>query len=117
MKLRFIEDPGHGWLEVPINLLRELGIEDAISECSYYSAWTKCVYLEEDCDAGIFDMEATKAGWEYEIDREYQEQTFVRGLPNYPYTNRKKFKKKWDESYVFYRQLKEMNDNPQSPTA
>ena len=117
MKLRFIEDPGHGWLEVPINLLRELGIEDAISKCSYYAAWTKCAYLEEDCDAGIFDMEATKAGWEYEIDRQYQECTFVRRLPNYPYTNRKKFQKKWDESYVFYRQLREMADNSESPRA
>lgn len=117
MELRFIEDPGHGWLEVPIKLLRELDIEDAISECSYYADWTKCAYLEEDCDAGIFEMVATEAGWDFKVHFEYQKNTFVRKLPNYPYTNKNKFKKKWAESYVFYRQLKEMNDNPQSPTA
>lgn len=52
--LRFISDPGHGWLEVPILELAQLGIAADISSCSYISAGMTHVYLEEDCDAGVF---------------------------------------------------------------
>jgi hypothetical protein len=31
MSYRFIQDPGHGWAEVPIAELRALGIANAIS--------------------------------------------------------------------------------------
>jgi len=48
----FHTDPGHGWLEVPMSLLRDLGIADKISSYSYMRG--DSAYLEEDCDAGLF---------------------------------------------------------------
>lgn len=52
MSYRFISDPGHGWLEVPLAELRALGIANAISPYSYVSG--SMAYLEEDCDASLF---------------------------------------------------------------
>lgn len=49
---RFIEDPGHGWLEVPKAELAEVGVADKITEYSYING--DKVYLEEDCDAPCF---------------------------------------------------------------
>ena len=46
----FFEDPGHGWLRVPISEIEP--IKDKISSCSYMRG--KYVYLEEDGDAFIF---------------------------------------------------------------
>lgn len=37
MKFQFYADPGHGWVEVKRELLKELGIEDKISSYSYQS--------------------------------------------------------------------------------
>lgn len=51
---RFIADPGHGWLEVPVEELRALGIVQGISNCSYLSVDGKLAYLEEDCDLPAF---------------------------------------------------------------
>ena len=34
-KYTFYEDPGHGWLAVPMEQLVKLGIADKISSCSY----------------------------------------------------------------------------------
>ena len=44
----FHEDPGHGWLEVPIKEIRDLDIADQISSYSYLN--NGHVYLKEDCD-------------------------------------------------------------------
>ena len=48
----FHEDPGHGWLEVPIETIRELGLADKITPYSYMDQYS--VYLEEDCDLTTF---------------------------------------------------------------
>ena len=48
----WISDSGHAWLEVSIDEINALNIADKISEYSYIQGET--VYLEEDCDAGIF---------------------------------------------------------------
>jgi len=48
----FHSDPGHGWLEVSREELAMLHIDDAISAYSYQRG--DKVYLEEDCDAGLF---------------------------------------------------------------
>ena len=48
----FYTDAGHGWLAVKRKELIELGILDKISPYSYQRGAT--VYLEEDCDMGIF---------------------------------------------------------------
>lgn len=48
-KIVYHTDPGHGWLEVNRNLLKEFGVEGKITPFSYQNGDT--VYLEEDCDA------------------------------------------------------------------
>jgi hypothetical protein len=50
----FIEDPGHGWLKVPMAKLRELAVLPKISEYSYRSRDGEFAYLEEDCDMTRF---------------------------------------------------------------
>jgi hypothetical protein len=85
---RFIEDPGHGWLEVPVLELIELGIVHLISSCSYLHPSGKMAYLEEDCDVATF---ALAKGWSPTgtlpmdlIETVYEDPTFVRELPSFP---------------------------------
>lgn len=96
-KYRFIEDPGHGWLEVPLSELHNLGIADDISACSYISnaggTTGKLVYLEEDCDLAVFcdalraqlgDLFGSAQAWfDANVTEIYQENTFIRDLPHY----------------------------------
>ena len=48
----YIQDAGHGWVKVPLALIRELGFAERVSRCSYWHAGH--VYLEEDCDLELF---------------------------------------------------------------
>lgn len=71
LKIKYYNDPGHGWLAVKRKLLKELGISDKISSYSYQRGNT--VYLEEDCDASVF-MKAFKEKYgefSYEISSKY----------------------------------------------
>lgn len=52
MKLDFYEDPGHGWLAVPLELLDRLQLLDQISQYSYMRGGL--AHLEEDCDFSLF---------------------------------------------------------------
>jgi hypothetical protein len=52
MRLNFYEDPGHGWLAVPLPLLERLGLLDSISPYSYMRGML--AHLEEDCDYSQF---------------------------------------------------------------
>lgn len=51
---KYYTDPGHGWIGVKVELLRELGIQAQISEFSYQNENGTMAYLEEDCDASLF---------------------------------------------------------------
>ena len=48
------DDPGHGWLAVPVADLVDLGIHESISSYSYLSRDKQTVYLEEDDDMSKF---------------------------------------------------------------
>ena len=52
MKLDFYEDPGHGWLAVPLELLDSLQLLDKVSSYSYIRG--RFAHLEEDCDYSLF---------------------------------------------------------------
>jgi len=52
-KYTFYEDPGHGWLRVPITRLVAAGVDELITSCSYYDRM-HYAYLEEDCDLVTF---------------------------------------------------------------
>ena len=81
-KLRFINDPGHGWLEVDKKGLLLLGINKDISSYSYQKGGK--AYLEEDCDASLFIATAKAAGMVLEIGNIYQNQdAFVRNYQCY----------------------------------
>ena len=60
----FYEDSGHGWLEVPIALCRELGLQGKISGYSYCKGDN--LYLEEDSDASVF-----VSAWEKKTGKEW----------------------------------------------
>ena len=80
----FHEDPGHGWLAVPIKELFILGIANKISNFTYVNGNT--AYLEEDCDAGEF-VKAFKEKFgvapKYRVA--YKEYTPIRGYDRYEY--------------------------------
>lgn len=52
LKITRHEDPSHSWYAVKRELLESLGLMSEISACSYQKG--KTVYLEEDCDMGLF---------------------------------------------------------------
>ena len=81
IKRNFHEDPGHGWLAVPYSELLDLGIANEISPYSYFHKGT--VYLEEDCDAGIY-IDAIKVnGDTIKLTRSYSENTPIRDYACY----------------------------------
>lgn len=48
----FHHDPGHGWLQVPITKIIDLGLETKVSNWSYRNE--VFAFLEEDCDMPMF---------------------------------------------------------------
>ena len=48
----FHHDNGHGWIECPMSVLKELDIDEWISGSSYINEGR--VYLEEDMDGALF---------------------------------------------------------------
>jgi len=62
MEIKFYADPAHGWGEVPVSLIKELGIGDKISHYSYMRG--EMAYLEEDCDLSVFLMALEAKGIE-----------------------------------------------------
>lgn len=66
IQLTFITDPSHGWLEVPIQLIKQLNIQNNITNCSYMN--NKNVYLEEDLDAPTFLFHAKSNGLNIKIN-------------------------------------------------
>jgi hypothetical protein len=68
LSLNFYCDPGHGWVKISIDKLKQLGIADQISSYSYMRK--NYAYLEEDCDLGRLYAAADKAGIEIKL-KEY----------------------------------------------
>lgn len=51
LTLNYYQDPGHGWVKIPIKTLVRLKIAHKISNYSYMR--DKYAYLEEDCDLSL----------------------------------------------------------------
>jgi hypothetical protein len=65
----FHTDAGHGWLGVTTEDVKDVGLTPAMfSSCSYIRG--DVLYLEEDCDAGLF-IKAYRA--KHGVDPEYIE--------------------------------------------
>ena len=80
MILRFFSDAGHGWLEVPKQMVRDLGIWDKVSQFSFHKG--DFAYLEEDCDAGLVMQVLADKGIDFAFDEVYHDDSPVR---NYRY--------------------------------
>ena len=61
LDIHFHADPAHGWAEIPLDLIQELGISGQISRYSYRRGDN--AYLEEDCDLSLFMQGAEAKGW------------------------------------------------------
>lgn len=76
------DDPGHSWLEVRQCHLDALGLTRWISHYSYRVGDN--VYLEEDCDAGLFLRAAERASWDIDFTlADHPDFCFIRDLPRY----------------------------------
>lgn len=81
--LTFINDPGHGWLRVPLADIAALGIEAQITPYSFIEG--QYAYLEEDCDAPRYLEALTAQGLpQPEITDQYVER-FSRDKDPFPH--------------------------------
>ena len=65
----YYNDPAHGWLKVPLKDIEKL---DLIKYISKYSRWNgDFVYLEEDCDLGIYLNAMRAQGYKIGIKAHY----------------------------------------------
>lgn len=79
----FHTDPGHGWLEVNLSDLEELGIRNRISSFSYRNR--AIAMLEEDCDMTLF-IEAYENRFGCKpsiIEQNYVRSCFIRNWTHY----------------------------------
>ena len=65
--INFYDDSSHAWAKVPFNEIKELGIEKDISTYSYVDPIDYGIYLEEDCDLGVY-INAIKKQYGDDID-------------------------------------------------
>lgn len=63
MRVTYFQDPGHGWISVPLTILADWEIKP--SKYSYRDGVNG--YLEEDMDAGLFMRAARERGVPVEI--------------------------------------------------
>ena len=78
----FYADPGHAWLQVKRDELKQLDIEQSISRYSYQQ--NDDVFLEEDCDAGLFIEALKKQGHTIKfIENHTNHQSRIRGFDSF----------------------------------
>lgn len=84
LDLTFFTDPGHGWVRVSHELIKEMGVGPRISQFSYED--DDHAYLEEDCDAPMFLAKAEARGYQIHLRARYEEESSIRDLkPRYRY--------------------------------
>jgi hypothetical protein len=81
--LTFFSDPSHAWLKVSKLHLEVFNIANKISSYSYMNG--DDVYLEEDCDAVIYLNALKKAGINYNINEQFDDNSIIRSFNHYQY--------------------------------
>jgi hypothetical protein len=77
-------DPGHAWCKVTRAELEALNIDHKISSCSYVSKCGNFVFLEEDCDLGVFASAKENRGESVEFDvRHTNKASKIRGYDRF----------------------------------
>lgn len=79
--IHFYCDAAHGWGKVNRNLLKELGIENKISNFSYQKG--DYVYLEEDCDLTVLCDALKKRGEDVKFIEHYSKNSSIRNFDRY----------------------------------
>ena len=96
------QDPGHGWLGVPLLELVKLRIADKISTYSYHQRAGNVIWLEEDCDMTTYLLARARQelgtddrdqleDWicnvflERMVNERHVNQTRIRNMPAYDY--------------------------------
>lgn len=78
MKLKFYQDAGHGWIQVPHKTILSMP-EKLIEKITKYSYMDKThVYLEEDCDAYLFMSWLSDIGVKPTLETVYHDHSPVR---------------------------------------
>ena len=83
MKFQKISDPGHGWLKVPVHLIKFLGIHEKITPYSYVNQSGRFAYLEEDCDMWKFAEACEKHHIVFEYIHKIVNSTSIRNMDSY----------------------------------
>lgn len=81
IKATMFTDPSHGWLAVPVQVLRDYYLVEHISKYSYYSSGTDQVFLEEDRDAYLLQRAVNNAGDKLDVvkvNNLYSTENFIR---------------------------------------
>lgn len=80
----FYSDAGHGWLEVSLADLEDVGLTlQEFSPYSYRSGDT--LFLEEDCDAGVFIKQYKSRIGEFSYkERDHGDRSGIRDLDRLP---------------------------------
>ena len=58
----FYSDPSHGWYAVDVDEIKAYGLVEKISAFSYHDPEDGLVFLEEDCDATLFERAVRARG-------------------------------------------------------
>ena len=85
LELTFYTDPGHGWIEIPFKLIKEVDVVlSTFSYAGFDMQGDPVVYCEEDSDANKAISALKAAGYEITIvEKNSNYDSFVRGLPRY----------------------------------
>lgn len=65
-KYKYFQDPGHGWVQVPLDHLQQAGVGGDVSDYSFQKG--RYVYLEEDCDAPMYLKALDAEGILYQLE-------------------------------------------------
>lgn len=95
IKCVWYDDPGHAWLRVPARWLYPFGIHNDISTCSYEHG--RYVYLEEDCDAGVFIKKAKELGYVLVFGNKSTDNRS--GIRNYAPYNKENYSPSHDDNF------------------
>ena len=63
--LQVFTDPGHGWIKISLNHLKQLNLIEKITPFSFIN--NKHAYLEEDCDASLLIKTLEESNVSYEF--------------------------------------------------
>jgi hypothetical protein len=101
MKYQFHSDQGHGWMRVQVEEVERLGIGKQISNYSYVK--DGALYLEEDCDMGVFCEAKERLGEKFGFIDVFSAATPIR---DYPKWDKGVFSDEWIAAHEVYEGIK-----------